>query len=61
MWRDPHEVLNQNGDSHVLTLMTFPYPLIHPTMMAETNVLGGRKNPKGVITTPFGRRAMVKG
>ena len=26
MWRDPHEVLNQNGDSHVLTLMPFPTP-----------------------------------
>ena len=26
MWRDPHEVLNQIGDSHVLTLMPFPTP-----------------------------------
>ena len=26
MWRDPHKVLNQNGDSHVLTLMPFPTP-----------------------------------
>ena len=26
MWRDPDEVLNQNGDSHVLTLMPFPTP-----------------------------------
>ena len=26
MWRDPDEVLNQNGDIHVLTLMPFPTP-----------------------------------
>ena len=31
-------------------------------MMAETNVLAGWKTPKGVITTPFGWRAIgVKG
>ena len=35
MWRDPHEVLNQNGDSHVLTLMPFPTPSHTPRVIAE--------------------------
>ena len=37
MWRDPDEVLNQNGDIHVLTLMPFPYSLSHTRDILRRN------------------------